>query len=329
MTKKGILWTILLLCGLQLGFGGLAQTLTIYSGRNEAFVSAVIEAFETATGIEVKVRYGGTAPLAAQLLEEGPASPADVFLAQDAGALGAIAEAGLFETLPDTLLGKVEARFRSQEGAWVGITGRARVLVVGSDVRDLPASVFELTEERYRGRVGWAPTNGSFQAFVTGMRVLYGEERTAAWLRKMVANDAQSYPNNTSQVEAVGRSEIDFGLVNHYYLFRFTAENPDFPASNYYLPDADIGSLVNVAGAGVLASSDNREVAVRFVSFLLTPIAQRHFASEVNEYPLLAGVTSVAGLPPLSELRTPEIDLTDLADLEGTLELLFETGSLE
>lgn len=327
--KKRTVAVLLVLIWLQLGWGSLAQTLTVYSGRNEAFVGPVIEAFETATGIEIKVRYGGTAPLAAQLLEEGSASPADVFLAQDAGALGAIADAGLFETLPESLLAKVEARFRSQEGAWVGITGRARVLVVGSAVLDLPASVFELTDERYRGRVGWAPTNGSFQSFVTGMRVLYGEKRTAEWLGGMVANDVQAYPNNTSQVEAVGRGEIDFGLVNHYYLHRFTAESPEFPASNYYLPDADIGSLVNVAGAGVLASSENREVALRFVSFLLTPISQRHFASEVNEYPLLTGVPTGAGLPPLSELRTPEIDLTDLADLEGTLELLLDTGALE
>ena len=307
----------------------LAQPLTIYSGRNEAFVAPIIDAFEIATGIEVEVRYGGTAPLAAQLLEEGGTGPADVYLAQDAGALGALAAAGLLAPLPRATLERVEARFRSPDGLWVGVTGRARVVVADPGATDPPESVFDLIDEGYRGRIGWAPANGSFQAFVTAMRVLYGDDASADWLRAMLANDVRAYANNTAIVEAVGRGEIDFGLVNHYYLYRFSAEDPDFPAENLFLPDADIGALVNVSGGAVLASSDRQADAQRFIAFLLSPLAQRHFAAEVNEYPLVPGVSARPGLPPLASLATPDFDLSDLADLETTLELLLDTGALE
>ena len=314
---------------LMLIAGVSAQSITVYSGRNEAFIGPLVGSFEQATGIEVNVRYGGSAPLAAQILEEGRNSPADVFLAQDAGALGAVQASGLLAELSAGILERVDPRFRSGDGRWVGISGRARVLIVDPAVEDLPGSVFELTAERYRGRVGWAPGNGSFQAFVTAMRVLHGDAAAAEWLRGMVANDVQVYPNNSSQVEAVGRGEIDFGLVNHYYLYRFTADRPDFPAVNLFLPDADIGALVNVAGAAVLASSRNRDLAEQFIDFMLSPEAQRHFATEVNEYPLVEAVAANPELPPLASLQTPELDLSTLADLEGTLELLLDTGALE
>lgn len=313
---------------LALVSGAAAQTLTVYSGRNEAFVDPVVAMFERETGLEVEVRYGDTASLAAQILEEGTASPADVYLAQDAGALGALEAAGLLAPLPDDVLDLVEPRFRSDDGRWVGVTGRARVLVVREGVEDVPTSVFDLVDEAYRGRVGWAPTNGSFQSFVTAMRVTHGNERTEEWLRGMIANDARPYANNNAQVEAAARGEIDFGLVNHYYLSRFTSEDPDFGARNVYLPDADIGSLVNVAGAAVLDTSDEPERAARFVAFLLSEDAQRHFADEVNEYPLASGIPVAEGLVPLEQLETPDLDLSDLADLEGTLELLQETGAL-
>lgn len=326
-TRKHIVPIVLL--GLVTWAGAaVAQTLTVYSGRNEAFVGPVIAAFEDATGVDVQVRYGDTAPLAAQILEEGDASPADVFLAQDAGALGAVEAADRFRTLSDDVLQRVEPRFRSAGDAWVGVTGRARVLVVRDGVDDVPDSVFDLTEERYRGRVGWAPTNGSFQSFVTAMRVVYGDERTREWVRGMLANDVRDFPNNSSQVEAAGRGEIDFGLVNHYYLHRFLDEDPDFPARNVYLPDADIGSMVNVAGAGVLRTSDDPELAERLVRFLLSPVSQLHFTTSVNEYPLVEGVPVNPALRDLGALETPELDLSDLDDLEGTLELLQETGAL-
>lgn len=309
--------------------GALAQSLTIYSGRTEDFVAPVIEAFEEETGVTVEVRYGDTAELAATLLEEGEASPADVFLAQDAGALGALS--GSFSALPETILERVEPRFRPPEDLWVGVTGRARVLAYNTDnvsQDELPESILELTEPKWQGRVGWAPTNGSFQAFVTAMRLTLGEDATRAWLEAMIANGVQTYDNNSSQLEAVGRGEIDLGLVNHYYLYRFLAEQGEsFPVRNHYLADADIGSLINVAGAGVLASSDQQALAHEFVAYLLNDASQQHFTDTVYEYPLVSGITTNALLVPLAEIETPELDLSNLSDLEGTLTLLEEVGA--
>lgn len=314
------------------GTGALAQTLTVYSGRNEEFVESVVEDFTTETSIEVEVRYGDTAELAATILEEGQNSPADVFLAQDAGALGALAQVGLFTELPDATLEKVDPRFRSADGLWVGVTGRARVLAYNTDAytpEALPESIFDLTDDAYRGRVGWAPSNGSFQAFVTAMRVLEGEERTRAWLEGMIANDVQVYSDNSSQIEALERGEIDLGLVNHYYLYRYLAEQgEEFPVRNHYFSNADLGSLINVAGAGILSTTDQPDEAQRFVDYLLSKGAQQHFTDAVFEYPLVSGIKTNEMLVPLSEIETPELDLSNLDDLEGTLELLSEVGAL-
>ena len=223
---------------------GADRELTIYSGRGESLVEPIIKRFEEATGITVRVRYAGTAELAAAILEEGERSPADIYFAQDAGALAALAEAGALAQLPDDVLDAVPEELRDASGRWVGTSGRARVLVYSPErVPNPPNSIFDLVNEEWRGRVGWAPSNGSFQAFITAMRQLHGEEATEAWLRGMIANDVREYPKNSPQVQAVGDGEIDIGLVNHYYLFRFLAEDPDFPAANHFTDAGGAGAL--------------------------------------------------------------------------------------
>jgi len=211
-------------------------SLVLYSGRSESLVGPIIEQFEAATGIDVQVRFAGTPQLAATLLEEGPNTPADVFYAQDPGGLGAVES--LLGQVPERLLARVPEEFRSPEGLWAGISGRARVLVYNTNnvsESDLPDDIFDLTRPEWRGRLGWAPSNGSFQTMVTGMRQLWGEERTRAWLAGIQANDPLVFPNNSSQVAAAAQGEIDVGMVNHYYLFRFLAEEgEDFPARNYH-----------------------------------------------------------------------------------------------
>lgn len=305
--------------------------LTIYSGRNQQLVGPLIGSFERTSGIDVEIRYATTAQQAATIREEGRATPADVFYSQDAGALGALADAGQLKRLPEPLLSRVAPRFRSHDGVWIGVSGRARVVVYNTQRltrRELPDSVFELTDRRWRGRVGWAPTNASFQAFVTAMRVLQGDAATRRWLDAMLANKVQEYASNIPIVDAVGRGEIDVGLTNHYYLYRFLAENRDFPAANAFL-EGDLGALVNVSGVGVIADSDQTDEAVRFVEFLLSPDAQRYFATETFEYPLVAGAPTDRRLPALSSIDAPDIDLSDLDDLAGTLNLLREVGALQ
>ncbi|MXZ62936.1 MAG: iron ABC transporter substrate-binding protein [Chloroflexi bacterium] len=308
------------------------QSLTIYSGRSPELIGPLLEQFAEETGIRVGVRYGGTAQLAALLIEEGDQSPADIFIAQDAGALGAVQAAGLFTDIDDDLLERVASTYRSREGQWIGLSGRARVVVYNTDVLDpseLPESVLEFTDPKWRGRVAWAPTNGSFQAWVTALRVSEGEDGARAWLEGMLANDPPEFPNNVSIVWAVGRGEIDAGLVNHYYLNRFLAEHgQDFAARNYHTGPGDIGTLVNVAGAGILRTSKQTDAARKFLDFMLSEPAQRYYAETNTEYPLIAGVEGAPGLRSIADLQPPNIDLSDLWDLEGTLRLLRETGVL-
>lgn len=304
--------------------------LTIYSGRNEALIGPLLAKFEAETGTKVNVRYGDTAELAAAILEEGRNTPADVFFGQDAGALGALQNENRAQALPQPILEKVDPRFQSPEGKWIGISGRARVLDYNTQrvqPSELPNSIWELTNEKWRGRVGWAPTNGSFQSFVTALRLLEGDEKTLEWLKAMQANDVQVYTNNMGIVEAVGRGEIDIGLVNNYYLSRFKAENPNFPVAHHYTQD-DAGSMINVAGVAIVNESDQGEAALALIEYLLSPESQAYFATETNEYPLVKGSPAPQDQIPLDQINAPPIDLSNLKDLEGTLALLKQSGAL-
>jgi iron(III) transport system substrate-binding protein len=308
-----------------------AGSITVYSGRSEELVGPLLRRFSDDTGIEVQVRYGDTAEMASLIVTEGENSPADVFFAQDAGALGAVAREGLLAELPDELLDRVDARFRSPADEWVGVSGRARVVAYNTDnltEDDLPDSIFGFTDPEWAGRIGWAPTNGSFQAFVTALRAIEGEDRAREWLEGIEANDPKVYEGNNPALDAVIAGEVDVAFINHYYLMRRLEEDPGVSAANHFLSDGDPGALVNVAGAGVLTTSDNPAAAERFVEYLLSDEAQAYFAEETKEYPLVEGVEADPDMPPLAEIGTPEIDLSDLSDLEGTLELLQEVGIL-
>jgi iron(III) transport system substrate-binding protein len=310
-----------------------AGSLVVYSGRSESLVGPLLEQFATDTGIKVDVRYGSTPQIAATLLEEGANSPADVFFAQDPGGLGAVANAGLLAPLPDAILAQVKAPFRSPDNLWVGVAGRARVVVYNTDKvseADLPADIWDFTDPQWAGRIGWAPSNGSFQAMVTAMRVVWGEEKTLQWLQGIQANKPVVFEGNAPIVEAVGAGEIDIGFVNHYYLYRFLAEQGEgFKARNYFLPGGGPGSLVMVAGAGRVASGQNAENALKFIEFLVSPAAQQYFTEQTNEYPVVEGVAGPAGLTPIEALNAAEVSLTDLADLQGTTQLLTDAGLLQ
>ena len=315
----------------QASFDAAAGELVVYSGRSEELIGPLLEQFTESSGIEVAARYGDTAEMANLLVTEGENSPADVFFAQDAGALGAVADEGLLAELPGETLEQVDERFRSPTGEWVGVSGRARVVVYNTEAvseADLPDSILGFTDPEWSGRIGWAPTNGSFQSFVTALRVLEGEDGARAWLEGIEANEPSVYEGNGPALDAVIAGEIDVAFVNHYYLMQRLAEEPDVPAANYFLTDGDPGALVNVAGAGILKTAPNAEAAQVFVDYLLSEEAQTYFSEETKEYPLLDGVDPDADIPPLGEIGTPEIDLSDLSDLEGTLELLQEVGIL-
>lgn len=317
---------------LQPATPALARELVVYSGRSKELVGPLLERFTRETGVEVKVRYGDTAELAAAILEEGRNTPADAYFAQDAGALGALSAAGRLTKLPEAILSRVEERFRSPKGDWVGLSGRARTVVYNTKAlkpEDLPDSILGFADPRWKGKIGWPPTNGSFQGFVTALRITEGEEAARRWLAGIQANNPKVYRNNTAVVQAVGAGEVEVGFVNHYYLFRFLKEQGEaFPARNYHPRAGDAGALINVAGAGILDTSKRAETVQRFLEYLLSPEAQQYFAEETFEYPLIPGVKTHPLLITLSQIRTPKLDLGSLEDLKGTLKLLQAVGIL-
>ena len=320
----------LLAVGALAGCGGDDEALTIYSGRSQSLVHPILEAFSEHTGVAIRVKYASSTGIANTILEEGKGTPADVVFLQDPGSLGVLSSSGLLSKLQDELLSKVDRRLRSPIGEWVGTSGRARTVVYNTSVIDpntLPDSILDFTGPEWKGRIGWAPLNASFQAFVTAFRVKEGDEAAKAWLQGIQANDAQAYPNNVTTVAAVARGEVDVGFVNHYYLERFLEEEgPGFEARNHFLAGGDPGALVLVAGAGILKETGKREAAEEFVEFLLSDVAQEYFATQTKEYPLASGVQPVGDLPPIASLEPPDVDLGSLTNLEGTLSMLRELG---
>jgi iron(III) transport system substrate-binding protein len=301
---------------------------TVYSGRAETLIGPILTRAGEELGLRVDVRYGSTSELAAQMVEEGGNTPADVFLAQDAGALGAVANAGLFTELPADILERVPSQYRADDDTWVGVTGRARVLVVSPDLVDsAPTSVYDLTDPKWKGKIGISPINGSFQSFVTAMRVMDGEERTEQWLRDIKANDALLYEGNSQIVQAIDAGQISIGLVNHYYLAELEQEaGRQLNARLVFTAEGDPGSLVNISGAGITERGAQDPDALALIDYLLGEDAQTYFAEETNEYPMTSGAPSPVGVPSLEALRPPAITLEQLEDLPGTLDMLQRVG---
>ena len=333
MTLKGLYAlgaaSVLMLLGLAAGCGGSAERLTIYSAREESLVGPIIDQFQDATDLDVGVKYGSNSGHADTIREEGSNSPADIFFATDPGQLGAMSD--LFIRLPDSILDQVPAQVRARDGKWVGISGRARVIVYNTDKlneADLPDSILDFTDPKWKGRIGWPPRNGSFQAFVTAMRITLGEEATRRWLEGIQANEPREYSNNTTIVKGVADGVVDVGFVNHYYLFTkfLRVQGESFSARNYHPKGNDLGALMLVNGAGILSTSKNVEKAQRFLDFMLSQVAQQYFASQTFEYPMVEGVETDRLIVPLDQLELPDVDLSRLGDVQGTQKLLRDLG---
>ncbi len=280
------------------------QELIIYSGRSESLVAPIIEQFASTSGIEVRVKYASTGQLGATLLEEGDRSPADVFFAQDPGGLGTVEN--LLSTLPSSVTNDLPDWAVSDQNLWVGVTGRQRVVVYNTESlsnEDLPSTIWDFTKPEWKGRIGWAPTNASFQSMITGMLTLWGEDRTKEWIKGIIDNDPHVYPKNTPIVVATGSGEIDVGFVNHYYLNRVIDEQGEgFPAANHFLDAGDPGALILVAGVGIFESSENKDEATKFIEFLISKQAQEYFTNETFEFPVIVGSNAnnleITSVPP-------------------------------
>lgn len=316
--------TLLLIVGSCADDGG--GQLIVYSGRGEELVEPLIDDFRNQTGIEVEVRYGDSPELAATLLEEGEDTDVDVFFAQDPASLGAVAE--MLSTLSAEITDQVDRKFADRDQRWVGISGRVRTFIynTGTEI-ELPQTIDEVVDPRWAGQLGVAPTNGSFLAFVAAMIAERGEEATLSWLTALADHDPVDYPGNSPIVAATDAGEIEGGLVNHYYLLRLRAEGAGQNAANWFIPAGDVGSLVMPAGAGILEGTDQPDQARQFVEFLLSQEAQEYFATETFEFPVIDGIAPPEGMPNLSEIASPDIDLSGLADLlDDATRLVTEAG---
>ena len=303
--------------------------LTVYSGRSEELVKDLFTAFTTETGISVDARYGDSGEMAALLLTEGSSSPADVFFSQDAGALGAVEN--LFAELPEQSLSNVDAQYSAKSGNWVGVTGRVRVVVYNPSLAPTPPNTIDgLLDPQWSGKIGFAPTNASWQSFVTALRVLRGEEAAEKWLTAFAKNKPVAFEKNGAVRDAVNTGEVSLGLVNHYYLLeKIAAEGASaVTAKNQFMAAGDVGGLVNVAGAGILASAKYSGAAQKFIDFLQSETAAEYFRTKTWEYVLTKGASQAEGLPVFSELNAPSIDLSDLKSVDVTQELLQKVGLL-
>lgn len=320
------------------GSGGDGDPLVIYSGRKSVLIDPLVEQFTEATGIAVEVRSGSDAELVAALQEEGDASPADLYWANTAGALGVAGEAGLFSQLPDSILSKPDGYVPSS-GLWVPVTVRFRVMAYDPGrvtPEFLPASVMDLPDnDAFRGQIGWTPTYSSFQDFITAMREIHGEEATRNWIEGMKALEPKAYPSNTPMLEAMMAGEIMVGLTNHYYVLRVVHGGDDDlrddpTVATHHFGAGDTGNLALVTGAGLLNTSTQTEKALAFLSFLLSEDAQSFAAETVREYPVVRAATVPDYLLPFDEAVAlgPEFDFDRLRNLEGTLDLLREKGLL-
>jgi len=314
------------------------EPLVIYSGRKSVLVDPLVERFTEATGIAVEVRSGSDAELLAALQEEGERSPADLFWANTAGALGVADEAGLLTQLPDSILSKPDGYVPSS-GLWAPITVRFRVMAYDPGrvtAEFLPASVMDLPDyAAFTGQIGWTPTYSSFQDFITAMIEIHGEEVTRAWIEGMKALEPKAYPSNTPMLEAMMAGEITVGLTNHYYVLRVIHGgdgdiDDDPPIATHHFGAGDTGNLALVTGVGLLNTSSQSEKALAFLSFLLSEDAQSFAAETVREYPVARAATVPDYLLPFDEAVAlgPEFDFDRLRNLEGTLDLLREQGLL-
>ncbi len=290
--------------------------ITVYSGRSESLMDPIFDAYECISGNAVDVRWGSSTELALLAGEEGDRSPADVFLSRSPGPVGFLQGKGFLQPIDAAVLGLVPEQYRSQTGHWVGFTGRKRVLVYNVDnteKENLPDSVFDLTGEEYRGRVAIPASNGSFVDWLTVFRSQYGDEAVTTWIGDMTANGARYYPNNRSIVEAVGRGEIDFGLVNHYYNYQVAQTNGDsHRGANHKLGEQDIGALLIITAAAITSHTEQVDLANDLLAHLLSEPSQRFFTDSSLEYPLATGVTPNAALPDLAAPAVGSISFDDL-----------------
>lgn len=315
---------------------GLAQaaTLTLYSAQHEQTVNLLVKDFEKQTGISVKVRNGEGPELAAQLVTEGSASPADVYFASNSPELMLLEEKGLLTKVKPSTLAAIPARYSSPNSGWVGVLARENVLGYNTKMikpAELPASLMDLAKPAWKGKLAIAPVDGDFLPLVSAILALKGEAATLQWLKGLRAN-AQIFDDNEGVAAAVNRGAVATGIINNYYWARVHAELGDKGTHSalHHFGDGDVGALINVSGAAILKSTHHSDVAQKFLEYLTSERAQQLAAKSkiTYEYPLRPGVAADPLLKPFNQLVPPPLDMKTLGDDSHAAKLLRQAGLL-
>jgi iron(III) transport system substrate-binding protein len=312
--------------------GDDGPSITVYNAQHEELLAEVAPLFEEETGIEVKLRSGEDLELANQLVQEGDASPADVFLTENSPAMSLVGNAGLFTEVDQETLDLIPPDFVPADKKWIGFMGRSTVAMYNTDAlsaKDMPDSILDFADPEWAGRISYSPTGADFQAIVSAVLELEGEDATRKWLEGLADNGTE-YDGNDVVLESVNSGEVDAGIAYHYYWYRDQKEAGDNSDNTelHFFGDQDPGAFVSVSGAGVLASSDNQTNAQKFVNFLASEEGQQAIAdSYALEYPLNPDVSLDPPVKPFTELEPPRIDVATL-NSEPVIELMQDAGLL-
>jgi iron(III) transport system substrate-binding protein len=291
--------------------------ITVYNAQHEELLEEIAPKFTEETGINVELRHGSDLELANQIVQEGEASPADVFLTENSPAMSLVESNGLFAPLDPPTLAQVPSQFSASGGEWMGFVARSTVLVYNTDAvseDELPSSIMELADPEWDGRVAFSPSGADFQAIVSAVLELEGEDAAADWLDGLAENGSV-YDGNDVVLEAVNSGEVDTGIIYHYYWYRDQVESGDNSDSSqlHFFDDQDPGAFVSVSGAGVLASTDKQDDAQTFVKYLSSEPGQQALAdSYALEYPLNQAVQLDPPVKPFDELEPPQINVSSL-----------------
>lgn len=306
--------------------------LLIYNAQHESLTKEWIDAFTKETGIKVTYRQGGDTEMGNQLIAEGDASPADVFLTENSPAMAAVEQAGLFADVDPATVEQVPAQYRPSTNKWTGVAARTTVFVYNTTKlteAQLPQSIMDLQQPEWKGRWGAPPAKADFQAIVSAMLQLTGEPATAAWLAAMKSN-ATLLQDNIATLRSANDGEIDGGIIYHYYWFRDQAKTKEISANTalHYFRNEDPGAFISISGGGVLESSKKKDQAQQFLKFITSKAGQEVLEKGTSfEYPVASGVPANPALPALDTLQAPAVDPSTL-DAAKVTDLMTKAGLL-
>ena len=291
--------------------------LVIYNAQHEQLLDELVPMFEEESGLDVELRNSKDLEMANQIVEEGKDSPADVFLTENSPAMSIVDNAGLFAELPESATETIPEQYVPADRSWTGFLARSTVAMYNTDSMteaDMPASILDFAKPEWKGRVAFSPTGADFQAIVSAVLALEGEEATSAWLEGLKDNGV-IVQNNLVVMQSVDSGEVDAGIAYSYYWYRDQAENgTDSDSSDlYFFGNQDPGAFVSISGAGILASSEHQEAAEEFVTWLTGTEAQQAMAeSYALEYPLNPDASLNPDVKPFDELEPPQVDVASL-----------------